>query len=45
MFVQSCVNVALEFISPESAHECIRLAEELRLLPKGHRAKVKIPEV
>lgn len=45
MFVQSCVNVALEFISPENARECIKLAEELRLLPQGHKAKVKIPEV
>lgn len=45
LLVQSCVNIALEFISPENAHECIRLAEELRLLPQGHKAKVKIPEV
>ncbi|XP_063942001.1 lysine-specific demethylase JMJ28 isoform X2 [Daucus carota subsp. sativus] len=43
--LKSCVNIALEFISPENAHECIRLAEELRLLPQGHKAKVKIPEV
>lgn len=43
--LKSCVNVALEFISPENARECIKLAEELRLLPQGHKAKVKIPEV
>jgi hypothetical protein len=35
---QSCIKVALNFISPENVQECIRLTEEIRLLPKGHRA-------
>ncbi|KAK8521114.1 hypothetical protein V6N12_005028 [Hibiscus sabdariffa] len=36
---QSCIKVALDFVSPENVQECIRLTEEFRLLPKGHRAK------
>ncbi|XP_058095899.1 uncharacterized protein LOC131241195 isoform X2 [Magnolia sinica] len=36
---QSCIKVALDFVSPESIHECIRLTEEVRLLPENHRAK------
>ncbi|GKV20102.1 hypothetical protein SLEP1_g30267 [Rubroshorea leprosula] len=36
---QSCVKVALDFVSPENIGECIRLTEEFRLLPHGHRAK------
>ncbi|CAL5067670.1 unnamed protein product [Urochloa decumbens] len=35
--LKSCVKVALEFVSPENMRECIRLTEEFRLLPKGHR--------
>lgn len=34
---QSCIKVALDFVSPENVQECIRLTEEFRLLPKGHR--------
>lgn len=37
--VQSCIKVALEFVSPESISTCLRLTEELRLLPLNHRAK------
>jgi hypothetical protein len=37
VLVQSCIKVALNFVSPENVQECIRLAEEFRLLPKGHR--------
>ncbi|KAI9157598.1 hypothetical protein LWI28_024926 [Acer negundo] len=36
---QSCIKVALDFVSPENVGECIRLTEEFRLLPKDHRAK------
>ncbi|CAM8887893.1 unnamed protein product [Rhodiola kirilowii] len=36
---QSCIKVALDFVSPENVNECIRLTEEFRLLPKDHRAK------
>ncbi|OVA08215.1 zinc finger protein [Macleaya cordata] len=36
---QSCIKVALDFVSPDNVQECIRLAEEFRLLPKNHRAK------
>ncbi|XP_045794905.1 lysine-specific demethylase JMJ25 isoform X2 [Trifolium pratense] len=36
---QSCMKVALDFVSPENVGECLRLTEEFRLLPKNHRAK------
>nr|CAB3487018.1 unnamed protein product [Digitaria exilis] len=36
--LKSCVKVALDFVSPENMRECVRLTEEFRLLPKGHRA-------
>ncbi|PSS26276.1 Lysine-specific demethylase [Actinidia chinensis var. chinensis] len=36
---QSCIKVALDFVSPENVQECVRLTEEFRLLPKHHRAK------
>lgn len=36
---QSCIKVALDFVSPENVGECIRLTEEFRLLPRTHRAK------
>lgn len=39
MFYQSCTNIALEFVSPESVGECIRLTEEFRLLPNDHKSK------
>lgn len=35
--MQSCIKVALDFVSPENVRECIKLTEEFRLLPKGHR--------
>ncbi|XP_035838604.1 uncharacterized protein LOC110908467 isoform X3 [Helianthus annuus] len=37
--LKSCTNVTLDFISPESFTECIRLNEDTRLLPQNHRAK------
>ncbi|KAJ4850805.1 hypothetical protein Tsubulata_009800 [Turnera subulata] len=36
---QSCIKVALDFVSPENVQECIRLTEEFRRLPKNHRSK------
>ncbi|KAK3005714.1 hypothetical protein RJ639_017302 [Escallonia herrerae] len=36
---QSCIKVALDFVSPDNIQECIRLTEEFRLLPKFHKYK------
>ncbi|GAB2271821.1 hypothetical protein Dimus_006652 [Dionaea muscipula] len=36
---QSCIKVALDFVSPENVEECVRLTDEFRMLPKDHRAK------
>ncbi|CAL4926134.1 unnamed protein product [Urochloa decumbens] len=37
--LKSCIKVAMDFVSPENVDECIRLTEEFRCLPSGHRAK------
>lgn len=37
--LKSCVNVVLDFISPENVSESIRMIDELRLLPQDHKAK------
>ncbi|KAJ3691451.1 hypothetical protein LUZ61_020615 [Rhynchospora tenuis] len=37
--LKSCIKVAVDFVSPENVRECIRLTEEFRLLPSGHKAK------
>ncbi|KAK1556525.1 hypothetical protein Q3G72_006725 [Acer saccharum] len=37
--LKSCVNVVSDFVSPENVSECIKLVDELRLLPNGHKAK------
>ncbi|XP_057496518.1 lysine-specific demethylase JMJ26-like isoform X2 [Actinidia eriantha] len=37
--LKSCIKVALDFVSPENVNECVRLAEEFRVLPNNHRAK------
>ncbi|XP_047311483.1 lysine-specific demethylase JMJ25-like [Impatiens glandulifera] len=37
--LKSCTKVAVDFVSPENINECLRLTEEFRHLPKGHRAK------
>ncbi|XP_027161835.1 uncharacterized protein LOC113762542 isoform X2 [Coffea eugenioides] len=42
---QSCIKVAVDFVSPENVQECMKLAEEFRLLPKSHRSKQDILEV
>ncbi|KAJ7548066.1 hypothetical protein O6H91_08G115900 [Diphasiastrum complanatum] len=36
---QSCIKVALDFVSPENIQECIKLTNEFRCLPSDHRAK------
>ncbi|KAL7128622.1 hypothetical protein ABFS83_13G007200 [Erythranthe nasuta] len=36
---QSCIKVALDFVSPENVQECLRLTQEFRVLPQNHRAK------
>ena len=36
---QSCTKVAVDFVSPENVHECLRLTEEFRQLPINHRAR------
>ncbi|XP_010489647.1 PREDICTED: lysine-specific demethylase JMJ25-like isoform X2 [Camelina sativa] len=42
---QSNVQVALDFLCPESVGESARLAEEIRCLPNDHEAKVQILEI
>ncbi|XP_047315217.1 lysine-specific demethylase JMJ25-like isoform X2 [Impatiens glandulifera] len=37
--LKSCIKVAMDFVSPENVHECVRLTEEFRLLPQNHRAQ------
>lgn len=36
---QSCTKVAVDFVSPENVHECLRLTEEFRQLPINHKAR------
>ncbi|KAF8387810.1 hypothetical protein HHK36_026468 [Tetracentron sinense] len=42
---QSSVQLGLDFLSPESLGESLRLAEEIRCLPNDHEAKLQILEV
>ncbi|KVI09366.1 JmjC domain-containing protein [Cynara cardunculus var. scolymus] len=37
--LKSCTKVAVDFVSPENVHECIRLTDEFRKLPSGHKAR------
>ncbi|KAL2939062.1 Lysine-specific demethylase JMJ25 [Bienertia sinuspersici] len=37
--LKSCIKVGLDFVSPESVQECLRLAGESRTLPQNHSAK------
>lgn len=37
--------MVLDFVSPENVTECIRLTDEVRLLPEDHKAKVDKLEV
>ncbi|KAH6764637.1 hypothetical protein C2S51_015886 [Perilla frutescens var. frutescens] len=43
--IKSCVNIVVDFISPENATHCIQLNDEIRLLPMRHKAKRKVMEV
>lgn len=43
--MQSCVNVVLECISPESASMGFKLSNEIRQLPVNHKAKGKMLDV
>ncbi|KAK1396487.1 hypothetical protein POM88_006350 [Heracleum sosnowskyi] len=38
-YLKSCIQVSTGFVSPENADACIRLSEEIRVLPQNHRAK------
>jgi hypothetical protein len=42
---QSTVQLALNFLSPESLPESVRMAQEIRCLPNDHFAKLKMLEV
>ena len=33
------MHVEMDFVSPENLRECVRLSEEVRLLPEHHHAK------
>lgn len=37
--LNSCIKVAMDFVSPENVPECMRLTEEFRVLPPNHKAK------
>ncbi|KAK7277944.1 hypothetical protein RJT34_22964 [Clitoria ternatea] len=43
--VQSNVQLGLDFLSPESLGEAVKLAEEIRCLPNEHEAKLQVLEV
>lgn len=43
--LQSSVQLALDFLSPESLGESARMAQEIRCLPNDHDAKLKMLEV
>ncbi|XP_073302831.1 E3 ubiquitin-protein ligase JMJ24-like isoform X1 [Primulina huaijiensis] len=43
--IQSSVQLGLDFLSPESLPEAVRLSEEIRGLPNDHEAKLQILEV
>lgn len=43
--LQSTVQLALDFLSPESLRESARMGQEIRCLPNHHDAKLKMLEV
>jgi len=45
MTVQSTVQLGLDFLSPESLEQAVKLAEEIRCLPNDHAAKLQMVEV
>ncbi|KAG8097294.1 hypothetical protein GUJ93_ZPchr0013g34980 [Zizania palustris] len=42
---QSTVQLALDFLSPESLGESARMAQEIRCLPNDHDAKLNMLEI
>ncbi|MCL7044271.1 hypothetical protein MKW94_002143, partial [Papaver nudicaule] len=38
-YLKCCINVQMDFVSPENVSKSIQLVDELRLLPKDHKAK------
>lgn len=45
ILLQSTVQLGLDFLSPESLGEAVRMAEEIRGLPNTHDAKLQMLEV
>lgn len=43
--LQSTVQLGLDFLSPESLGQAVKLAEEIRCLPNDHAAKLQMVEV
>ncbi|KAL5983831.1 hypothetical protein ACLOJK_017926 [Asimina triloba] len=43
--VKSSVQLSLDFVSPESLEQSVRVAQEIRSLPRDHEAKLQILEV
>ncbi|KAM3285253.1 lysine-specific demethylase JMJ25 [Capsicum chacoense] len=43
--LKSCINIVLDFISPENVAECVQITDEIRLLPEHHKARGKVLEV
>ncbi|XP_022886306.1 lysine-specific demethylase JMJ25 isoform X1 [Olea europaea var. sylvestris] len=43
--LKSCVGVVLDFISPENATQCVKLSDEICLLPRRHKARERLLEV
>lgn len=43
--LQSTVQLGLDFLSPESLEQAVKLAEEIRCLPNDHAAKLQMVEV
>lgn len=42
---QSNVQLGLDFLSPESLGDAVRLTEEVRCLPNEHESKIQVLEV
>lgn len=43
--LQSTVQLGLDFLSPESLEQAVKLSEEIRCLPNDHAAKLQMVEV
>jgi lysine-specific demethylase 3 len=43
--LRSCIKIALDFVSPESLHECLKQREEMRQLSLRERPELKADEV